>query len=165
LVRPLFSLFFPELAFLIQPLSGEYSGRRALLEKLAFSTGYGVELGHLIDILKISGCGAIAQVDLDMRIHRNQSTAALSKMAYGILNTFFSRAEKNGLAKLLGGLGTSHIALETRQTLKPEASGRYNSEHRVIETEISSQERPPMLQIPEYLDKFHKAGTTATGVG
>ncbi|MDR1950368.1 MAG: glucosyl-3-phosphoglycerate synthase, partial [Spirochaetaceae bacterium] len=97
LVRPIFSLFYPELARLIQPLSGEYAGRRTLLEKLPFSVGYGVELGHLLDIFHLEGIGALAQVDLDTRIHRNQSTASLGKMAYGILSTFYSRAEKYGV--------------------------------------------------------------------
>jgi glucosyl-3-phosphoglycerate synthase len=156
LVRPLFSLFYPELSFLIQPLSGEYSGRRALLEQLPFSTGYGVELGHLIDICRFSGCGAIAQVDLDMRLHRNQNISALSKMSYGILNTFLSRAEKNGMVKLLSELGASHIALETRTNAKHKTSpsAPKDSEHQVIKTEISSQERPPMIEIPEYREKF-----------
>jgi glucosyl-3-phosphoglycerate synthase len=151
LVRPLFSLFYPELSFLVQPLSGEYSGRRSLLEQLPFSTGYGVELGHLIDILKLSGPGAIAQVDLDMRIHRNQNTSALGKMSFGILNTFFARAEKNGLIKKYSELGAYHIALET----SPNVSG----EHKVIKTEISAEERPPMLEKPEYIEKFKKKTT------
>jgi glucosyl-3-phosphoglycerate synthase len=143
LVRPLFSLFYPELAFLVQPLSGEYAGRRSLLEHLPFSVGYGVELGHLIDICRLSGCEAIAQVDLDMRIHRNQSVAALGRMSYGVLNTFISRVEKYGGAKILRGLGSRHIALE-----------RQDGDHRVIKTEISSEERPPIIEIPEYREKF-----------
>ncbi|GHV94356.1 glucosyl-3-phosphoglycerate synthase [Spirochaetia bacterium] len=145
LVRPLFSLFYPELAFLVQPLSGEYSGRRSLLEQLSFSTSYGVELGHLIDICQLTGCGSIAQVDLDMRIHRNQSTAALGKMSYSILNTFFARAEKYGYAKLLRELGKQHIALE-----------RQENDHRVIKSEITAEERPPMIEIAEYREKFGK---------
>ena len=147
LVRPLFSLFYPELALLVQPLSGEYAGRRSLLERLPFSTGYGVELGHLIDICHLAGCGAIAQVDLDMRIHRNQSTSALGKMSYGILKTFFARAEQYGHAKLLRELAYRHIALEQR-----------DGKHQVIKSEISAEERPPMIEIAEYGEKFKKAG-------
>ncbi|MDR2499944.1 MAG: glucosyl-3-phosphoglycerate synthase [Treponema sp.] len=143
LVRPLFSLFYPQLARLVQPLSGEYAGRRKLLERLPFSVGYGVELGHLIDIFETAGLDAIAQVDLDIRIHRNQSAAALSKMAYGILNTFFARVEKYGFAQLLRKLGDRHIALE-----------REGADHRVLESAISTVERPPMLEIPEYKEKF-----------
>ena len=45
--RPLINLFFPELSGLIQPLAGEYAGRRSLLESIPFFTGYAVEIGHL----------------------------------------------------------------------------------------------------------------------
>jgi glucosyl-3-phosphoglycerate synthase len=145
LVRPLFSLFYPALARLIQPLSGEYAGRRSLLERLSFSVGYGVELAHLIDIYECSGIDALAQVDLDIRVHRNQTTAALGKMAYGILGAFFSRAEKYGNAKLIKELAGHHIALE-----------RENAAHRVLKTAISGEERPPMIDIPEYREKFGK---------
>jgi glucosyl-3-phosphoglycerate synthase len=149
LVRPLFSYFYPQLARLIQPLSGEYAGRRSLLERLSFSVGYGVELGHLIDILRLSGIEALAQVDLDLRIHRNQSTAALGKMAFGILNTFMARNKKLGGAALLSELGDRHIALE----MDNNAEG---SSHRVIKTEIPTVERPPIIDIPEYREKFKK---------
>jgi glucosyl-3-phosphoglycerate synthase len=145
LVRPLFSLFYPELACLIQPLSGEYAGRRELLERRPFSVGYGVELGHGGEFFHLAGCDAIAQVDLDMRIHRNQDTAALGKMAYGILNTFFSRIGKNGLARLLVEPGDRHISLETE-----------NGSHMVVRTGIPAEERPPMLEIPEYREKFRR---------
>jgi glucosyl-3-phosphoglycerate synthase len=147
LVRPLFSCFYPCLARLIQPLSGEYAGRRSLLEQLSFSVGYGVELGHLIDILQLSGIEALAQVDLDLRIHRNQTTAALGKMAYGILNTFMARAKKYGATEILRELGDTHIALEM------DDSGE-GSSHRVIKTEIPPVERPPIIEIPEYREKF-----------
>jgi len=145
LVRPIFSLFYPELARLIQPLSGEYAGRRTLLEKLAFSVGYGVELGHLIDVYHQFGIGALAQVDLDLRIHRNQSTEALGRMAYGILNTFLDRAARYGDARLLHELGNRHIALKLEE-----------SDHKVVATEISAVERPPMAEVPEYIQKFLK---------
>jgi glucosyl-3-phosphoglycerate synthase len=147
LVRPLFSLFYPALARLVQPLSGEYAGRRSLLEQLSFSVGYGVELAHLIDIYELSGPGALAQVDLDIRVHRNQTTAALGKMAYGILGAFFSRAEKYGSARLLKELAGYHIALE-----------REDAAHRVLKTAIPGEERPPMIGIPEYREKFGKNG-------
>src|SRR5210317_879999 len=48
--RPLFSLFFPELTQLIQPLSGEYAGYRRIFESIPFQIGYGVETGMLMDI-------------------------------------------------------------------------------------------------------------------
>jgi glucosyl-3-phosphoglycerate synthase len=143
LVRPIFSLFYPELARLIQPLSGEYAGRRSLLEQLAFSVGYGVELGHLVDIYHRFGIESLAQVDLDLRIHRNQSTEALGRMAYGILNTFLDRGKRYGDTEVLRELGDRHVALRVE-----------DSEHKVVATEISAVERPPMVTIPEYIQKF-----------
>ncbi|MBN2874213.1 MAG: glucosyl-3-phosphoglycerate synthase, partial [Spirochaetales bacterium] len=143
LVRPIFSLFYPELARFIQPLSGEYAGRRSLLERLPFSVGYGVELGHLIDVYHTFGIGAFAQVDLDLRIHRNQTTEALGRMAYGIMNTFLDRAERYDDARLLRELGDRHIALKVEKL-----------EHTVIASEISAVERPPMAEIPEYNARF-----------
>jgi glucosyl-3-phosphoglycerate synthase len=149
LVRPLFSYFYPQLARLIQPLSGEYAGRRSLLERLSFSVGYGVELGLLIDILQLSGIEALAQVDLDLRIHRNQTTAALGKMAFGIMNTFMARNKKFSGPAILAELGNRHIALE----MDDSAEG---SSHRVIKSEIPTVERPPILDIPEYREKFKR---------
>ncbi len=55
MARPLINLFFPELSGIIQPLAGEYAGRRALLESVPFYTGYSVEIGLLIDILEAPG--------------------------------------------------------------------------------------------------------------
>ena len=85
MARPLINLFFPELSGIIQPLSGEYAGRRELLESLPFFTGYAVEIGLLIDILEAAGLPAIGQVDLERRIHRNQPLPNLSQMSYMIL--------------------------------------------------------------------------------
>lgn len=147
LVRPIFSLFYPELARLVQPLSGEYAGRRSLLERLSFSVGYGVELGHLIDIYHQFGIGALAQVDLDLRIHRNQTTEALGRMSYGILNTFLDRAARYGDAQVLRALGDRHVALH----LEGEA-------HMVEKSDISTLERPPMAELQEYREKFGLSG-------
>src|SRR5437016_468354 len=71
--RPLLNLFFPELVALIQPLSGEYAGTRELFESVPFFTGYGVEFGLLLDIVDRIGLEGLAQVDMDVRIHRNQA--------------------------------------------------------------------------------------------
>jgi glucosyl-3-phosphoglycerate synthase len=143
LVRPLFSLFYPELACLVQPLSGEYAGRRSLLEQLPFSVGYGVELGHLVDIYHLRGIQAFAQVDMDTRIHRNQSLTSLSKMAFGILTTFLRRMEKYGEAHLPPGQGLHHLAVSLAEELP-----------KVERTEIAAVERPPIREIEEYRNKF-----------
>ena len=91
LVRPLFDRFCPELAALHQPLAGEYAARREILEALPFPTGYGVETAHLIDVWRAHGISAIAQTDLDERIHRNRSLADLGRMSAQILDAFLPR--------------------------------------------------------------------------
>jgi glucosyl-3-phosphoglycerate synthase len=144
LVRPLFSLFYPELAYLIQPLSGEYAGRRILLEQLPFSVGYGVELGHLIDIYHKFGIEALGQVDLDRRVHRNQSVQSLSKMSFGILNTFFNRLQKYGEDELRTKLNEFHIGLTVK-----------NETHEPHLSKVPTIERPPIIEVEEYRRKFH----------
>jgi glucosyl-3-phosphoglycerate synthase len=143
LVRPLFSLFYPELAYLIQPLSGEYAGRRKLLEQLPFSVGYGVELGHLLDVYHKFGIGAIAQVDLDRRVHRNQSVQSLSRMSFGILNTFFDRLRKYGGNDFKEKLNAHHIALTILK-----------DQHEPVLSEVPVFERPPIIEVEEYRKKF-----------
>ena len=96
LARPLLNLFWPALATVVQPLSGEYAGRRTLLESLPFFTGYGVELGLLIDTLAAAGRGAIGQVDLEHRVHRNQDLPSLSRMAFGIAQVAARRLADEG---------------------------------------------------------------------
>lgn len=96
LARPLLNALFPELAGLVQPLSGEYAGRRSVLEGLPFFSGYSVEVGMLIDLLRLVGLDAIAQVDLEERVHRNRSLRDLTPMAYTIARTILRRAEEWG---------------------------------------------------------------------
>lgn len=93
MARPLVSLLFPHLASFAQPLSGEYAGRRALLEQVPFDQGYGVDLGLLIDLEEEAGLGAMAQVDLGTRVHRNRPLDELSPQALAILRSVLMRAE------------------------------------------------------------------------
>lgn len=92
LARPLLATFFPSLAGVPQPLSGEYGGRRAALEQLAFSTGYGVDVGLLIDISLAHGPGAIATTDLDRRTHRNRPLDDLALQATAVSSAILGRA-------------------------------------------------------------------------
>ncbi|KPP99107.1 MAG: glucosyl-3-phosphoglycerate synthase [Bacteroidetes bacterium HLUCCA01] len=143
LTRPIFSLFYPELAAVIQPLSGEYAVRRHILHDIPFPIGYGVETSHLIDIYKKYGMEAFAQTDLDKRVHRNQPTQALGRMAFGILQTFLRRAGDH--EKLLVQTELNHY-LRQFQVSK----GSFEQvEHFIVE-----DERPPMITIPEYREKF-----------
>ena len=96
LVRPLLSLFYPELTAFLQPLSGEYAARREVFHSLAFPGGYGVELAHLIDLSRSLGLDSMAQTDLDQRLHRNRSDEELGRMSFGILQVLFRRLQRDG---------------------------------------------------------------------
>ncbi len=142
-IRPLFSLFFPELTQIIQPLSGEYAGFRELFEKIPFPIGYGVETSMILDIYEKWGLDVIAQVDLDRRIHRNQDTKALGRMSFAILKTFIDRQRRSGLIDLKENLFDEII--------------QYNlvdNEYRPDVLKIKGLERPPMITLPEYCKKF-----------
>lgn len=142
LIRPLFSLFFPELTGVIQPLSGEYAVRRDVLERIPFPIGYGVETSHLIDVYSLYGMQAFAQTDLDQRVHRNQPTRSLGKMAFGILQTFLSRVEKLGVIKEIPETSTILRQFQVQdQTFE-------TVEHTIVE-----EERPPMETIPAYQNR------------
>ena len=90
--RPLLSLLFPKLADIVQPLGGEYAGRRAAFEVLPFVEGWGVELGLLVDIVEQFGRDAVTQVDLGVREHRNRPLDELSPQALAVMTTALRRA-------------------------------------------------------------------------
>lgn len=85
MARPLLRVFHPELADLVQPLAGEVAARRDLLERIPFATGYAVEIRMLIDVLRVAGPNAIAEVDVGERRQPHQPLRALSEMATEIL--------------------------------------------------------------------------------
>jgi len=91
--RPALALFYPELAGVRQPLAGEVAARRELLESVPFVTGYGVEIGMLIDVWRKVGLEAMAQVDLEEHRHGHQPLSALAAMAQTVLATIASRLE------------------------------------------------------------------------
>jgi nucleotide-binding universal stress UspA family protein len=142
MARPLINLFFPELSGIIQPLSGEYAGRRSLLESVPFYTGYSVEIGLLIDILDAVGLSAIGQVDLERRIHRNQPLGNLSQMSYVILQGAIRKLEERHRIELLTEVGRG-------MKLINQDKDRFNLEVR----EIGDELRPPMRTIPAYQER------------
>lgn len=108
LVRPMISLFYPELSGILQPLSGEYAARRSLLESLPFPIGYGVEIAHLIDLARAGMLDRIAQTDLEKRIHRNRDHGDLGDTAFAILRVIFKRLQRDGKLTLASPLTDLH---------------------------------------------------------
>ena len=142
LIRPLFSLFYPELTNIIQPLSGEYAARRQVLEMIPFPIGYGVETSHLLDLYEKYGLDAFAQTDLDRRVHRNQTTNALGKMSFGILQTFINRLQSQGMIDRVPDMEKFYRRFEVED-------GSYNQ----LVQEVVEEERPPMIEIDGYRNR------------
>jgi glucosyl-3-phosphoglycerate synthase len=139
-VRPLLNLFYPLLSGLVQPLAGEYAGRREVLEQLPFFSGYGVETGMLIDMLERYGLPAIGQVNLDTRIHRNRTLGELSLTAYAIVQVILSRLEERAHIKLLEEVNRSMKLI------------RFEGDHLSLEVQaVRDVERPPIATIPAYV--------------
>ncbi len=126
--RPLLSLFFPHLSSIRQPLSGEYGGRRDALEQVPFVCGYGVDIGLLIDLSARFGMSGIAQVDLDIRHHRNRPLSELSPQAMAVTQTILHRANPELV-------GTSGLLL------RPEEAA----------LRIDLDERPALVELESYL--------------
>jgi glucosyl-3-phosphoglycerate synthase len=94
--KPLFNLFYPELAGFVQPLAGEFVADKELFCSIPFLTGYAVETGIMIDVLKRVGLGAMAQVDLGTRQNRHQPLRDLSRMSYAVLRAVARRLRQEG---------------------------------------------------------------------
>ncbi len=90
--KPLLASLRPELSGFAQPLSGELAARRSLLERLPFATGYGLEIGMLMDAHSLVGLDGLAQVRLGERRHRHHGDLELGRMASAVLRTALSRA-------------------------------------------------------------------------
>jgi glucosyl-3-phosphoglycerate synthase len=135
--RPLINLFWPHLAGLIQPLAGEYAGRRDVLEQVPFFSGYGVEMGLILDIAERFGVETMGQVDLEERIHRNRPIEELSRMSFAVLHAAIRR-------------------LAERHTVDTDAAAamyqfaRDEGGYRMEPTEIKVRERPPAVSVPAY---------------
>lgn len=131
LARPVISLLFPHLAPIVQPLAGEYAGRRGALEQLPFVQGYGVDLGLLIDLAERFGAEAIGQVDLGTRVHRNRPLSELSPQAMSVLQTALRRTEHDLIAE---------SAVLARPGCDP--------------VTIDVAERPALTEVPAYRDRL-----------
>ncbi len=128
--RPLISLWWPELAAVVQPLAGEWAARRSLMESLSIPVGYGVELATLMDTVTRHGLDAVAQVDLGSRAHRHQANHDLALMAAELM-VVASRRRPGGGDSLAG-------EAELKQFVRDESG-----QARQLSRPIPVAERPP----------------------
>jgi glucosyl-3-phosphoglycerate synthase len=129
--RPLLNLFYPQLAGFRQPLAGEFAGRRELMQRIPFATGYAVEIAMLIDVWNEVGLGGLAQVDIEMRQNRHQSLGDLTPMAYAVLRAVATRLAREGRAG----------ELEDGASLLVPGAGRLD------ERRLELAERPPFASV------------------
>ncbi|MFC4605641.1 glucosyl-3-phosphoglycerate synthase [Rhodococcus kronopolitis] len=124
--RPMLAAMRPELTAVLQPLGGEYAGTRELLSSVPFAPGYGVEIGLLLDTYDRFGLGAIGQVNLGVRTHRNRPLLELGVMSRQIIGTMLGRF---GIEDSRVGLTQFHLE---GGTFLP------------VTTEVALEDRPPM---------------------
>jgi glucosyl-3-phosphoglycerate synthase len=141
LARPLINALWPDLGGVAQPLSGECAARRSLVELLPFPCGYGVEIGLLVDTYRTAGLDAVAQVDLGQREHRHQDATRLSRMSAQILHAALTRADPDG-----------SVYRWPEEPVLPVFSHE-DGEFGVREWAIQTHERPPLLSVPDYLQR------------
>jgi glucosyl-3-phosphoglycerate synthase len=144
--RPLLNLFWPELAGFVQPLAGEYAGRRDILEQIPFVSGYGVEAAMLIDLLELVGLDALAQVDLGERLHRHQATEALGRMSAQILLTAWSRLHRQDLAAT-----PAPPSSFLTQFRRGGTDALPNLDREIVVSDVSVQERPPLIELRDQI--------------
>lgn len=140
--RPLLNLFWPDLAGFVQPLAGEVAGRRQVLERVPFVSGYGVETAMLVDLLDLVGLDALAQVDLGERAHRHQGTEALGQMAAQIQLTVWSRLVRSGRANPDAPL-PSVLTQFRRGGEQPLP----NLGREIVVSDVGIDERPPLASV------------------
>ncbi|GGN80975.1 glucosyl-3-phosphoglycerate synthase [Nocardia rhizosphaerihabitans] len=127
--RPLLTALAPALAEIVQPLGGEYAATRTFLGDISYASGYGAEIGILIDCWQRHGLSAIAQVDLGTRVHRSRPTHELAVMSRQVVATLLDRL----------GIRDSGMGLVQFQ---PGETGWERTP-----SEVSLTDRPPMTQL------------------
>jgi glycosyltransferase involved in cell wall biosynthesis len=68
--KPMLKVFFPEIAHFAQPLGGIIAVKTSLLKQLNFESGYGVDIGLLIDAFRKGA--RICEVDIGSLEHDSQ---------------------------------------------------------------------------------------------
>ncbi len=125
--RPLIGRLFPHLNGIVQPLAGEYAGRRPVLEALPIVCGWGVDLALVVDVVARHGLPALAQVDLGTRRHRHRPLDQLSPQAMAILTTALRRA-----------------GIPEREATR---LVRFDGDHHGHEVPVEVRERPPLRSV------------------
>lgn len=156
LARPALATFAPELGGIVQPLGGEYAGTRELLSQVPFAGGYGVEVGLLLDTLRLKGLDAIAQVDVGVRKHRHRDLLSLGVAAQEIMLTIARRTAGHEPAMAVARGGPQADGGVDLVQFDQGPDGRWRPEN----THVTVHDRPPMADVLQALS----AGRWPSGV-
>lgn len=143
--RPLLALHRPGLAGVVQPLAGEWSVRRSVLERLSVPVGYGVEIAALVDTADLLGDGAVAQVDLGRRAHRHHRHDTLGPMAVQVMAALEARTGVRAASR-------SPEVVTLRQFDR--GPDGFTEHPRRVEV----MERPPAVSVPGYGQRAGEVG-------
>jgi len=107
--KPLLKFFFPEVSF-EQPLSGQFAGKRSVLEKIKFERDYGVDVGIVLDA-DAHGM-RIKEVDIGEIKHDMSPLESLNGMANEVTRTIVDRAMEYGRVTMMDSMG-NYIRMTT----------------------------------------------------
>lgn len=96
--KPLLASFFPELSVFGQPLGGVLAARRSALVGIELESGYGVDVGLLIDVAMKGR--RVVEVDIGRMEHDSRPLDALGEMAKEVTRVILDRAWKYDRLKI-----------------------------------------------------------------
>lgn len=140
MARPFLNMLFPKAKDFMQPLAGEYGGRRSFLEQSFFYSGYGVEIALLIQAVYHLKPAEYAQSYLGKRIHQLQDVPALGRMGASILYVLLNIANKMDLVSI-----KININKILQQYTSPDGK-----EFIAAKFDIADQLLPPMITLKAY---------------
>jgi phosphoserine phosphatase SerB len=91
--KPLLTLLMPEALKFSQPLSGIIAGKKEFFQKITFENDYGVDIGILLDMLKLGA--RIKEVNIGNISHKMKQWRELGKMSREVSRAILKRARNH----------------------------------------------------------------------
>ncbi|MFH1226270.1 MAG: glycosyltransferase, partial [Planctomycetota bacterium] len=119
--KPLLTLLLPEALRFSQPLSGIIAGKKSFFRKIEFENDYGVDIGILLDMLKIGA--RIKEINIGKIENKMKQWRELGKMSRQVARAILKRAHTSPDFSL-DSLGTINIIrdqmeMAIKETLAP----------------------------------------------
>lgn len=90
--KPLLNITYPDMYKFSQPLSGMIAGKTELFKKIEFEKDYGVDIGILLDMIKLDA--RISEVHIGKIRNASHEWRGLNKMASEVINAILKRRYK-----------------------------------------------------------------------